>query len=1371
MSSVTVRAKPAGSGGAGQRIGGRYRVEKTLGQGGMGVVYKVFDESTQKTLALKQVLKHVAEEKPQAVALFQREFHILAQLAHPLIIEVYDYGVDEGAPYYTMELLYGTDLHELAPLHWSKACALLRDVATSLAIIHSRRLVHRDVTPRNVRISEAGRPKLIDFGAMMPMGETRQVVGTAPFVPPEAVNQQALDGRSDLFSLGATAYFLLTKRHSYPASRIGQLRDIWRSKPRPPSLFVPDIPPALDNLVTSLLSLDRLARPISAAEVIDRLSAIAELPQAESLDISQAYLSTPTLVGREEHMATIRKRMLRATRRRGGTLVLRGASGMGRSRLLMACVLEAKLAGASVLRANAEDGQHGDYGVVRALAEGLFDAVPDRALDAARPDAAVLCHALPKLGERLLDRYDESITPEVFEDPQQQRPAVQAALRDFFTAVAARRYLTLAVDDLHRCDEPSVALLAALSRDAPQLRLVMAVTAESGAEAGPTAKAVGMLKRAGSCIELGGLSKEQSEKLLGSVFGEVPHVGVVTDWVHRLSEGNPRICMELAQHLVDQGIARHEGGQWILPASLEGQALPQSLEQELDARISRLSQPARQLAQALSLVTDHAPLRLRDYVFLGETEHGGVFTALDELVAAQVVISSGEQYRFAHKGLMEALRRGLDSEQRQHIHARLAAAYESGGYDKPLVGIYHLQQAGQGQRALEILAPLLEADASADEAYALQVECCKSGLELAEASERSPRERHFLRKRLLRMGARHDRSLIVHAKGAEEQLRKDSGLIFWDQVDETLEPAERIQQCLQLAQAKWEALPEAERGLNPIEAIREIAAFAVVMTSAVSLTRDLDTLDALYRLVNPFQPLSPAVDLLGQIVGSVLGRLRGSDVLDWWRRLVDSIRDPVPGVEETTRRQTVCVLSYYVALEESRISVGAALKLADFLQKNPRFVAHAWNIRMLAHLFDGDADAAHTCREHMEQAAIQNPDSDSHLANSVFSEATAHELCADLMGLKQVLVTTAELAEQYPGWLPHLHTVRGQYDRMRGDLVRARAHLEKAVALAPPGVHLAWARAIPTLVETVLEQGHAEHAHELALNALEACREHNIDPWAKRLLTRVLALAEAKLDQYESASARLEELIHATEAEGISGVWLGNLYEARARIAIGAQDREALSIYLRLTTAHFEERQNPALLAKCERLAEEAARCQLSAIGGRGRDPDTITVSSDHSSTGVWYMARTILSDCETSDQRSQAALSLLLEHTGASHGYLFARRDDALVLVAPLAESPPPPDLSPMLEDYCSQIAAAWSQEDAADAAVDTSETGDDVGNAMLTGDGQAYYPLLMTSQIDGKPILAGIAALAYKHEPQASLDWNIITIIADSMLREQEK
>src|SRR5215471_575312 len=124
---------------------GRYRIESMLGTGGSGHVSKAFDQFTGRTVALKRLAMEklpTRRDRERAQALLEREYYVLAQLAHPKIIEVYDYGVDDEGPYYTMQWLKGTSLRKETPLPVARACALLCDVASSLAILHSRRLVH-----------------------------------------------------------------------------------------------------------------------------------------------------------------------------------------------------------------------------------------------------------------------------------------------------------------------------------------------------------------------------------------------------------------------------------------------------------------------------------------------------------------------------------------------------------------------------------------------------------------------------------------------------------------------------------------------------------------------------------------------------------------------------------------------------------------------------------------------------------------------------------------------------------------------------------------------------------------------------------------------------------------------------------------------------------------------------------------------------------------------------------------------------------------------------------------------------------------------------------------------------------------------------
>ena len=197
-------------------------------------------------------------------------------------------------------------------------------------------MLHRDLTPRNVRCTRDGHAKLIDFGTMAPMGVAKDVAGTPPYMAPEAVHGQTLDARTDLYALGALAYWTLTGRDAYPARDARELRQLWPHPILPPSAT------AGERARSARCAGDVAARPRSTgaaahvAEVIERLTAIASLEPVDQREMARAYLISPTLVGHADTVASFHKRLVRASRGRGSALLIRGAAGLGRSRLLQA---------------------------------------------------------------------------------------------------------------------------------------------------------------------------------------------------------------------------------------------------------------------------------------------------------------------------------------------------------------------------------------------------------------------------------------------------------------------------------------------------------------------------------------------------------------------------------------------------------------------------------------------------------------------------------------------------------------------------------------------------------------------------------------------------------------------------------------------------------------------------------------------------------------------------------------------------------------------------------------------------------------------------------------------------------------------------
>lgn len=681
----------------------RYEVKSELASGGMGVVYHVVDRVTGEARALKRIKTDVASNRVLVEA-FEREYQVLAGLDHPRIIRVFDYGVDQLGPYYTMELLEGQDMQRAAPLPCAEACLCLRDIATSLALLHARRMIHRDLSPTNVRRTPDGHCKLLDFGALAPFGPSGLVVGTAPGIPPEALGGSPLDQRTDLYALGALAYWMLTGRHAYPAKRIEELREVWRAAPPPPSELVEGVPIELDTLVLSLLSADPRARPASAAEVIARLGPIADLPPEDELEAEQlarSFLSNPRFIGRLEEIAGIRRRAAAAVEGKGSAVLVDAAAGMGRTRFLEEVGVHAQLAGASVLRIDASMYRQA-RGTARALAVRAFEAFPELA----RKHAATHRQALASLGGEIDARLPAhgTLPPGVPSDPVADSGG---SLEGWFASISDTRPLVILVDNVEYADPPSLGLVAALAKASADHPLLLVVT-ELARRDGPSAAGLPTLR--GHCVHvsLPGLSATETLDLAHSLFGDAPNVNRFAEWLHGATAGSPLYSMELSRQLVARGVLRYMGGMWVLPLERPDVELPAGLEGALSARLGYLSDEARRLAECLSLQREQATLELCRLLF-DDREDRHALSVLDELSRADIVhLEDDRCYRFTSTALREALYTGMPEERREANHRRLGEAFTrlAGPTDHALriEAGWHLIRGGDSLRGADEIA-------------------------------------------------------------------------------------------------------------------------------------------------------------------------------------------------------------------------------------------------------------------------------------------------------------------------------------------------------------------------------------------------------------------------------------------------------------------------------------------------------------------------------------------------------------------------------------------------------------------------------------------------------------------------------------------
>jgi len=206
---------------------GKYNIVGKIGKGAMGEVYKGHDPILNRFVAIKIIAETLGTDN-DLVERFKREARNAAGLNHPNIITIYDFVEEEGHLYMVMELLEGQDLKELiksgAPVTMEQILSIMEQIADGLGFAHSRGIIHRDLKPANIHVSKNGQVKILDFGlvheASSDMTKTGQVMGTPNYMSPEQVQGLRVDPRSDIFSLGAVFYELLTRKKPFSADSI-----------------------------------------------------------------------------------------------------------------------------------------------------------------------------------------------------------------------------------------------------------------------------------------------------------------------------------------------------------------------------------------------------------------------------------------------------------------------------------------------------------------------------------------------------------------------------------------------------------------------------------------------------------------------------------------------------------------------------------------------------------------------------------------------------------------------------------------------------------------------------------------------------------------------------------------------------------------------------------------------------------------------------------------------------------------------------------------------------------------------------------------------------------------------------------------------
>ncbi len=296
-------------------IAGRYKIEGRLGVGGMSTVHLAFDSRLERYVAIKLLAEHLADD-PTFVSRFRREALAAARLVHPNIVQVFDFGFDSGhhQHFIVMEHVSGESCAELlrdrGHLTVDQAINVVTQACRGLDYAHRNGVVHRDVKPGNLLVSDADVVKLADFGIARAADQSSitqvgSVLGTAAYLSPEQARGDEAGPRADLYSLGVVTYQLISGRLPYEASSLSELAlKQQRESPMPLDELNPEVPHALAQAVAWALAIDQEARPADAMVLAEALRDGARGVSPPGADSPNFATSAATRVVADETAAT-----------------------------------------------------------------------------------------------------------------------------------------------------------------------------------------------------------------------------------------------------------------------------------------------------------------------------------------------------------------------------------------------------------------------------------------------------------------------------------------------------------------------------------------------------------------------------------------------------------------------------------------------------------------------------------------------------------------------------------------------------------------------------------------------------------------------------------------------------------------------------------------------------------------------------------------------------------------------------------------------------------------------------------------------------------------------------------------------------------
>ncbi len=613
-------------------VGGRYQLLNLIGRGCQGDVCRARDRWEPGTVAVK-----VLTENPPAEAV-----RFWAALRHPNVVTVLDVNLAPESPFVVMEYVDGPTLREAYVSGGEPTLlSLLDGICDALHTAHSRGVCHGDLKPANILVERgpAGslRAKLTDFGLRRVMGDTPSgFSGTLAYAPPEILRGEAPDHRSDLYSLGASLYEVVTGRPVFGPRDLRSLADAHLSEQPPdPRQLNPSLSERIANLLLSLLAKEPGSRPASAVEV-------AALAGNSS---GSARLGEPAGIGRERELRFLARVEELVAKGRGSVVLVVGERGVGKSWLLRELQLDWGVRGRNALHLRCDQQNCG----LPATEDLMRRARALLQKGGAKPSGS---GSLPRDAGTLA------------------RAFVEAARG------AGEEAMLVLLDDVGKADESVLCFLQALIPLVASERLIVVASAEIQGlkrlkSAIPGLLTLPQVRR----LSLRRLSRSETERLAASALCRESVEPELCCMVHRFSGGNPALAMEVLRHLVLQGRLVRRRGRWAVRQLPSPEVLEAQLACIVKSRVSLLDEDQRRLICAIALVGPALPEHVLAEVVGWERER--VEGVLNDLEERDLVARQGEGWALKHGLLSGAAKAALGKPEAALLYGRAASVIQA----------------------------------------------------------------------------------------------------------------------------------------------------------------------------------------------------------------------------------------------------------------------------------------------------------------------------------------------------------------------------------------------------------------------------------------------------------------------------------------------------------------------------------------------------------------------------------------------------------------------------------------------------------------------------------------------------------------------